>query len=466
MRILVGVKRVIDFAVKVRVKKDGTGVVKDGVNHSMNPFCEIALEEAVRIKERKEKEGGGPVEVVAFSFGTQKAQETLRTALAKGADKALLVEVDNATEEKLEPIHVARALAKLAKEDKYDLLLLGKQAIDDDANQTGQMVAGYLNWPQATFASKIEEDGAYIKVTREIDGGLNTVKLKLPAVVTADLRLNEPRYATLPNIMKAKKKPLEKKTAQEFGIDMTNQTETLEVSDPPVRQAGGFVDDVPGLVSKLKEKGMFQKVFLVLLFLLAFTVSNLRSDEGIGEMDANQKPLNSARILASKFTLSQYAVESMDLVMEYNLFNVGDRTAFRVVLDDRNSFPTHSFDIVRGMLHIRWEKISPGENVTHSVVVRPRSYGIFNYTSAMVTYYVTEDAKQATVGYSTAPGEGNIYRLKDYERRFSSKIGIWLVFLLLALPTTLLPFFLWYKFQQKYATKSGTSGQQNSKKAQ
>uniref|UniRef100_A0A914GYI8 Electron transfer flavoprotein subunit beta n=2 Tax=Globodera TaxID=31242 RepID=A0A914GYI8_GLORO len=223
----------------------------------MNPFCEIALEEAVRIKERNEKEGGGPVEVVAFSFGTQKAQETLRTALAKGADKALLVEVDSATEEKLEPIHVARALAKLAREGKYDLVLLGKQAIDDDANQTGQMVAGYLNWPQATFASKIEQDGtSHLKVTREIDGGLDTVKLKLPAVVTADLRLNEPRYATLPNIMKAKKKPFEKKTAQELGIDMANQTEILEVSEPPVRQAGGFVDDVTGLVKKLKEKGV------------------------------------------------------------------------------------------------------------------------------------------------------------------------------------------------------------------
>nr|CAD2182008.1 unnamed protein product [Meloidogyne enterolobii]CAD2202005.1 unnamed protein product [Meloidogyne enterolobii] len=258
MRILVGVKRVIDFAVKVRVKKDGTGVVKDGVNHSMNPFCEIALEEAVQIKERKEKAGKGPVEVVALSIGSQKAQETLRTALAKGADKAIHLEVDTAFEEKLEPIHVARAISKLAETDKYDMIILGKQAIDDDANQTGQMVAGYLNWPQATFASKVEEEdgGTHLKVTREIDGGLDIVRVKLPALVTADLRLNTPRYSTLPNIMKAKKKPLEKKALKDLGIDLSLQTEILEVTEPPARQAGGFVDDVPSLVKSLREKGV------------------------------------------------------------------------------------------------------------------------------------------------------------------------------------------------------------------
>ncbi|KAF7629284.1 ETF domain-containing protein [Meloidogyne graminicola] len=244
MRILVGVKRVIDFAVKVRVKKDGTGVIKDGVNHSMNPFCEIALEEAVQIKERKEKAGKGPVEVVALSIGTQKAQETLRTALAKGADKAIHLEIDADLEEKLEPIHVARAFTKLLENDKYDLIILGKQAIDDDANQTGQMVAGYLNWPQATFASKVEEEG------------LDIVRVKLPALITADLRLNTPRYSTLPNIMKAKKKPLEKKALKDLGIDLTLQTETIEVTEPPARQAGGFVEDVPSLVKNLREKGV------------------------------------------------------------------------------------------------------------------------------------------------------------------------------------------------------------------
>uniref|UniRef100_A0A915CZI5 Electron transfer flavoprotein subunit beta n=1 Tax=Ditylenchus dipsaci TaxID=166011 RepID=A0A915CZI5_9BILA len=234
MRILVGVKRVIDYAVKVRVKKDNTGVVKDGVQHSMNPFCEIALEEAVKLKEASVAK-----EVVALSFGPAKSQETLRTALAKGADRAIHVEVDDNQAEKLEPLHVAKVLAKIAKDEKFDIVFLGKQAIDDDANQT------------------VEADGSsHLKVTREIDGGLDTVRVKLPAVLTADLRLNEPRYATLPNIMKAKKKPLEKKSPKDLGIDLTPQTEVLEVKEPPVRQAGGFVDSVPTLVAKLKEKGV------------------------------------------------------------------------------------------------------------------------------------------------------------------------------------------------------------------
>jgi len=252
MRILVGVKRVIDFAVKVRVKKDNSGVIKENVPHSMNPFCEIALEEAVKMKEKNIAK-----EIVAVSLGTQKSQETLRTALAKGADKALLIEIDEETESKLEPIHVARCLAKIANNEKYDIIFLGKQAIDDDANQTGQLVAGFLNWPQATFASKVEAEGTtHLIVTREIDGGLETIKVKLPAVVTADLRLNEPRYATLPNIMKAKKKPLDKKTPNDLGVEMTSQTETIEVTEPPARQAGGLVEDVPSLVKKLREKGV------------------------------------------------------------------------------------------------------------------------------------------------------------------------------------------------------------------
>ena len=252
MRILVGVKRVIDYAVKVRVKKDHTGVVKDGVQHSMNPFCEIALEEAVKMKEAKIAK-----EVVALTFGPAKSQETLRTALAKGADKAIHIEIDDAGAEKLEPIHVARVLSKIAKDDKYDIVFVGKQAIDDDANQTGQLVAGYLNWPQATFISKVEKDGdTHLKITREIDGGLENIRVKIPAVLSADLRLNEPRYATLPNIMKAKKKPLEKKNVKDLGIDLTPQTEVLEVTEPPVRQAGGFVEDIPTLVAKLRQQGV------------------------------------------------------------------------------------------------------------------------------------------------------------------------------------------------------------------
>jgi len=251
MRILVGVKRVIDFAVKVRVKKDNTGVVKDGIQHSMNPFCEIALEEAVRLKEANVAK-----EVVALTFGPAKAQEVLKTALAKGADRGIHVTIDDAGAEKLEPLHVAKVIAKIAKEQKFDIVLLGKQAIDDDANQTGQLVAGLLDWPQATFASKVVHEGTHLTVTREIDGGLDTIRVKLPAVLTADLRLNEPRYATLPNIMKAKKKPVEQKTASDLGVSLDTQTDILEVTEPPVRQAGGFVEDVPSLVAKLRQKGV------------------------------------------------------------------------------------------------------------------------------------------------------------------------------------------------------------------
>ncbi|GMT28721.1 hypothetical protein PFISCL1PPCAC_20018, partial [Pristionchus fissidentatus] len=250
MRVLVGVKRVVDYAVKVRVKPDKTGVITEGVQHSINPFDEIALEEAVKLKEKKQA-----TEVVAFSMGGAKCQEVLRTALAKGADKAIHVEISDEDVSKLEPLHVARTLRKIIENDKFDIVFLGKQAIDDDASQTGSLLAGMLNWPQALYASKVETDGQSLKVTREIDGGLDTIKVSLPAVLSADLRLNEPRYATLPNIMKAKKKPLEKKSAKDLGVDLAPQTTVLEVSEPPVRQAGGFVDDVSTLITRLKEKG-------------------------------------------------------------------------------------------------------------------------------------------------------------------------------------------------------------------
>ncbi|CAI4225306.1 unnamed protein product [Auanema sp. JU1783] len=251
MRILVGVKRVVDYAVKVRVKPDKTGVITENVQHSMNPFDEIALEEAVKLKEKKIAK-----EVIAFSMGGPKSQEVLRTALAKGADKAIHVELADAEAAKLEPLHVAQTIQKLVEKEKFDLVFVGKQAIDDDAAQTGPLLAGLLEWPQALYSSKVEDGGdGSLKVTREIDGGLDTIKVKIPAVLSADLRLNEPRYATLPNIMKAKKKPLEKLKASDLGVDLTPQTKTLEVSEPPVRKAGGFVADVPELISKLKEKG-------------------------------------------------------------------------------------------------------------------------------------------------------------------------------------------------------------------
>lgn len=252
MRVLVGVKRVVDFAVKVRVKPDKTGVITDNVQHSMNPFDEIALEEAVRLKEKKIAK-----EIVVFSMGGPKSQETLRTALAKGADKAIHVEVGD--KDPIEPIHVARAIAKLNEKEKFDIVFTGKQAIDDDAAQTAPLVAGLLDWPQALYASKVEDGGAgSLKVTREIDGGLDTIKVKLPAVLSADLRLNEPRYATLPNIMKAKKKPMEKISAKDLGVDLTPQTKILEVTEPAQRKAGGFIEDVPALIAKLKEKGFIK----------------------------------------------------------------------------------------------------------------------------------------------------------------------------------------------------------------
>ncbi|XP_057339105.1 electron transfer flavoprotein subunit beta [Microplitis mediator] len=249
-RILVGVKRVIDYAVKIRVKPDKTGVITDGVKHSMNPFDEIAIEEAVRMKEKKLAQ-----EVIAVSCGPAQAQETLRTALAMGADRAIHVEVSGPEYEALQPLHVSKILAKLALDEKADLVIVGKQAIDDDCNQTAQMTAGILDWPAGTFCSKIEHGQGELTITREVDGGLETVKVKTPAVLSADLRLNEPRYATLPNIMKAKKKPIKKVTPKDLQVDTAARIDVVSVEDPPVRQAGSILPDTDALVAKLKEAG-------------------------------------------------------------------------------------------------------------------------------------------------------------------------------------------------------------------
>jgi len=250
VRVLVGVKRVIDYAVKIRVKPDKTGVVTEGVKHSLNPFDEIAVEEAVKLKEKKVA-----TEIVAVSVGPAQSQEVIRTALAMGADRGIHVEVPPAEYETLQPIHVSKILAKLAQDEKVDLILVGKQAIDDDANQTAQMTAAYLDWPQGTSCSKVEKTNDGFTITREIDGGLETLKLKSPAVLSADLRLNTPRYATLPNIMKAKKKPIKKTTAKDLGVDTSARIEVLSVEEPPVRQAGSILPDVDALVAKLKEGG-------------------------------------------------------------------------------------------------------------------------------------------------------------------------------------------------------------------
>ncbi|MEE4318082.1 MAG: electron transfer flavoprotein subunit beta/FixA family protein [Erythrobacter sp.] len=247
MKILVPVKRVIDYNVKPRVKADGTGVDLANVKMSMNPFDEIAVEEAIRLKEK-----GAATEIVAVSIGPAKAQETLRTALAMGADRAILVE----TEEEAEPLAVAKILKAIADEEQPGLVILGKQSISDDSNQTGQMLAALMGRPQGTFANTVEVDGDSVTVKREVDGGLQTVKLTMPAIVTTDLRLNEPRYASLPNIMKAKQKPLATKTAGDYGVDLTPRLKTLKVAEPPVRQAGEKVADVAALVEKVKALGI------------------------------------------------------------------------------------------------------------------------------------------------------------------------------------------------------------------
>ncbi len=247
MKILVPVKRVIDYNVKPRVKPDGSGVDLANVKMSMNPFDEIAVEEAIRLREK-----GVATEIIAVSIGEQKAQETLRTALAMGADRAILI----VSETEVEPLGVAKLLAKVMEEEQPGLVILGKQAIDDDSNQTGQMLAALTGRPQGTFASAVSVDGDSVTVSREVDGGSETVSLKMPAIITTDLRLNEPRYASLPNIMKAKSKPMAQKTPADYGVDVTKRLTTLKVTEPPVRTAGIKVADVDALAAKLKEMGV------------------------------------------------------------------------------------------------------------------------------------------------------------------------------------------------------------------
>ncbi|RKP06732.1 hypothetical protein THASP1DRAFT_31459 [Thamnocephalis sphaerospora] len=253
LRVLVGCKRVVDYAVKPRVNATKTAVDTKTLKHSLNPFDEIAVEEAVRLKEKKLA-----AEVIAVSCGPAKCQETLRTALAMGADRAVHIECADDGNGLLQPLAVAKLLQKTAEKEKANLIILGKQSIDDDANQTGQMLAGLLNWPQATFASKVEvvEGGNKVEVTREIDGGMETLSAPLPAVITADLRLNQPRYATLPNIMKAKKKKLETIKADALGVDVKPRIETLKVTEPAVRQGGRLVESVDELVAQLKKDGV------------------------------------------------------------------------------------------------------------------------------------------------------------------------------------------------------------------
>ena len=247
MKIVVPVKRVVDFNVKVRVKPDGSGIDLQNVKMAMNPFDEIAVEEALR-----QKEAGKASEVVLVSAGPAQAAETIRTGLAMGADRGILVKVDGP----VEPLGVAKVLKAIVAAEQPGLVILGKQAIDDDSNQTGQMLAALLGWPQGTFASKVVIDGASAAVTREVDGGHETIALKLPAIVTADLRLNEPRYASLPNIMKAKKKPIEEKTPADLGVDVAPRLKVIKTGEPPARRAGAKVASVAELVGKLKEAGV------------------------------------------------------------------------------------------------------------------------------------------------------------------------------------------------------------------
>ena len=249
MKVLVPVKRVIDYNVKVRVKADGTGVDLANVKMSMNPFDEIAIEEAIRLKE-----AGKAEEVIAVSVGVKQAQETLRTALAMGADRAILVEAAADVYADIEPLAVAKILKAVIADEQPGLVLCGKQAIDNDMNATGQMLAALMGWAQATFASKVEIEGDGALVTREVDGGLQTIKVKLPAVVTVDLRLNEPRYASLPNIMKAKKKPLDIKTPADYGVDVAPRLEIVKTAEPAARKAGVIVRSVDELLAKLKDE--------------------------------------------------------------------------------------------------------------------------------------------------------------------------------------------------------------------
>jgi electron transfer flavoprotein beta subunit len=250
MKILVPVKRAVDYSVKIRVKADGTGVDLNNVKMSMNPFDEIAVEEAVRLKE-----AGKATEIVLVSIGPAKAQDIIRTGMAIGADRGILVQTDAPTDiGGVEPLAVAKILKGIVEAEKPDLIIMGKQSIDDDSNQTGQMLAALLGWPQGTFASKVELGGAGINVTREVDGGLETLSLKLPAIVTTDLRLNEPRYAALPNIMKAKSKPLETKTPADYGVDIAPRLSVVKVAEPAKRTGGGKVSNVDELIDKLKNE--------------------------------------------------------------------------------------------------------------------------------------------------------------------------------------------------------------------
>jgi electron transfer flavoprotein beta subunit len=245
MKIIVPVKRVVDFNVKIRVKPDGSGVELANIKMSMNPFDEIAVEEAIRLKE-----AGKATEIVAVSIGPAQASETIRTALAMGADRGILVKAEGA----VEPLAVAKILKAIVEAEKPGLVILGKQAIDDDSSQTGQMLAALLGWAQGTFASKAVIDGDSVTVTREVDGGLQTVKLKMPAIITTDLRLNEPRYASLPNIMKAKKKPIDAKTPEDYGVDIKPRLQVLKTTEPPGRKSGVKVGSVAELVTKLKDE--------------------------------------------------------------------------------------------------------------------------------------------------------------------------------------------------------------------
>ena len=259
MKVLVPVKRVIDYNVKVRVKADGSGVDLANVKMSMNPFDEIAVEEAIRLKE-----AGKADEIVVVSIGVKQAQETLRTALAMGADRAILVVAADDVHTDIEPLAVAKILAKVVEEEQPGLVLAGKQAIDNDMNATGQMLSALLGWSQGTFASELDIDGDNAVVTREVDGGLQTIKVKMPAIVTVDLRLNEPRYASLPNIMKAKKKPLDEKTADDYGVDVSPRLEIISTTEPAARAAGIIVGSVDELVGKLKEAGAVEWLFFSL----------------------------------------------------------------------------------------------------------------------------------------------------------------------------------------------------------
>ncbi|KAJ5134656.1 Electron transfer flavoprotein subunit beta [Penicillium atrosanguineum] len=259
LRILVPVKRVIDYAIKPRINKAQTGVETAGVKHSLNPFDELSIEEAVRLRENhKNKKSPMEVEnILALSAGGPKAPDVLRTAMAMGADRAFHIDVPESADGGPEPLTIAKMLRGVVEKENINLVLLGKQAIDGDQGQTGQMLAGLLGWPQATQASKVEikDEAGTVEVTHEVDGGVETLRAKLPLVITTDLRLNEPRYASLPNIMKAKKKPLEKKTLADFGVEDTRRLKTLKVTEPPARKGGGKVEDVDGLIGKLKELG-------------------------------------------------------------------------------------------------------------------------------------------------------------------------------------------------------------------